>query len=176
MSASLFPQRLNDRELAIWATKIPQVITTATGDGPHSATRPLAPTIAYVATAPKDIVIAPPPQSAPIALPRPKPRLVSDQPPAGDVNDYVIARLQAAVKHQLEFSGTYRDYEAWCAAQKLRALTVEQFAETLKGICTAAVRCVFNTTPEPKTTDDSEPVAFSTRSSPNAACLAFQPR
>jgi hypothetical protein len=92
-----------------------QVITTATGDGPHSATRPLAPTIADVATAPKDIVepIAPPPQSAPIALPRPKPRLVSDQPPAGDVNDYVIARLEAAIKHQLEFSGTYRDYEAW---------------------------------------------------------------
>jgi hypothetical protein len=33
---------------------------------------------------------------------------------------------------------TYRDYEAWCAEQKLRPLPVEQFAEALKRVCDAA--------------------------------------
>jgi hypothetical protein len=79
-----------------------------------------------------------PTPSAKIIPPRPRPRLVSDQPPAGDVNNYIVARVELAPKHRIEFVEAYCDYEAWCSEQKLRPLDVEQFAEALKRVCEAA--------------------------------------
>jgi hypothetical protein len=68
---------------------------------------------------------------------RPKLAVVKSEP-FGNVNDYVVARLETAPEHQLEFGEMYCDYEAWCSAQGLRPLTVEQFAEALKRVCSKA--------------------------------------
>jgi hypothetical protein len=68
----------------------------------------------------------------------PRPRLVSDHTPAGDVSNYIVDRVELAPKHRLEFIETYCDYQVWCAGQEFRPLDVEQFTEALKRVCSAA--------------------------------------
>jgi hypothetical protein len=68
----------------------------------------------------------------------PKPKLVSNQTPAGSVSDYVLARLEATKGSEIEFGEAYVDYTAWCEAMKLDPLLPELFAEAMKRLCAKA--------------------------------------
>ena len=65
----------------------------------------------------------------------PRPKLVSNKPPAGSVSDYVVARLEAAKSAELEFAQAYEDYLTWCRRRAIDHLDSELFAEAMKRIC-----------------------------------------
>lgn len=65
----------------------------------------------------------------------PRPRLVSEQTPAGNVHEYVVDQLEATKAATVSFRDVYVDYEAWCHGKEAPALAPNDFAERMAQIC-----------------------------------------